>query len=222
MKNYKAFIFDFDLTLADSTKGIFICYKKCLEHFGYRIPENDEIFVTIGHTIQDSLGLLIGEKPDNVEEMHRYYVSLADKYMVKNTEFYPDVPAVLQVLKQAGKKVGIVSTKFRYRIMQSFDLAGSFPVDEIVGGEDVKAHKPDPEGILLMLDRLEVLKKETLYVGDSYIDAETAQNAGVDFAGVLTGSTTRDAFSKYPHLMIKNSILDIIISLNNDWKMNIK
>lgn len=197
MKNYNAFIFDFDLTLANSTTGIFICYKKCLEHFGYRIPDNDEIFSTIGHTIQDSLGLLIGEKPQNVDEMHKYYVSLADEHMVKNTVFYPNVIAVLQVLKQAGKKVGIVSTKFRYRIMQSFEKEGSFPVDEIVGGEDVKAHKPNPEGLLLMIDKLEVSKGETLYVGDSYIDAETAQNAGVDFAGVLTGSTTKDDFSKY-------------------------
>ena len=215
MRSYNAFIFDFDLTLANSTKGIFICYKKCLEHFGYRIPNNDEIFKTIGHTIRDSIGLLIGKKPDNVDEMHKYYVSLADEYMVKNTEFYPNVIAVLQVLKQAGKKVGIVSTKFRYRIMQSFEKEGSFPVDEIVGGEDVRSHKPDPEGLLLMIDRLGVSKNETLYIGDSYIDAETAQNAGVDFAGVLTGSTTENVFSKYPHITIKDSILDIITSLNN-------
>ncbi len=216
MKNYKAFIFDFDLTLADSTKGIFICYKKCLEHFGYRIPDNDEIFSTIGHTIQDSLGILIGEKPENVEEMRRYYVSLADEYMVKNTEFYPNVLAVLQVLKQAGKKVGIVSTKFRYRIMQSFELAGSFPVDEIVGGEDVKTHKPDAEGLLIMLDRLGVSKGDTLYIGDSFIDAETAKNTGVDFAGVLTGSTTRKSFSKYPNVIVKDSILEIITSLTDN------
>lgn len=214
MKNYKAFVFDFDLTLADSTKGIFICYKKCLEHFGYRIPNNDEIFATIGHTIEDSLGLLIGEKPSNVEEMRKYYVGLADEYMVKNTEFYPNVLAVLQVLKQAGKKVGIVSTKFRYRIMHSFELAGSFPIDEIVGGEDVKTHKPNPEGLLIMLDRLGVSQDETLYIGDSYIDAETAKNANVDFAGVLTGSTSVNTFSEYPCIMIKDSILDIINDLH--------
>lgn len=214
MGSYRAFVFDFDLTLADSTKGIFICYKKCLEHFGYRIPRNDEIFATIGHTIQDSLGLLIGEKPENVDEMHKYYVSLADKYMAKNTEFYPNVIAVLQVLKQSGKKVGIVSTKFRYRIMQSFERTGLFPVDEIVGGEDVKTHKPSPEGLLIMLERLGVSKDETLYIGDSYIDAETAENAGVNFAGVLTGSTSEKDFLRYPCVMVKESILDIITDLH--------
>ena len=214
MGKYKAFIFDFDLTLADSTKGIYICYKKCLEHFGYRIPGDEEIFKTIGNTIEDSLAVLIGKMPDNVLEMRKYYVSLADEFMVKNTEFYPDVLAVLQVLKQAGKKVGIVSTKYRYRIMSCFENAGSFPVDEIVGGEDVDVFKPDPTGLNLIINRLSVSKEDVLYVGDSYIDAETAQNAGVDFAGVLTGSTDIKAFSKYPNIMIKDCILDIITSLN--------
>lgn len=214
MGKYNAFIFDFDLTLADSTKGIYICYKKCLEHFGYRVPSDEEIFRTIGNTIEDSIAILIGRMPDNVLEMRKYYVSLADEYMVKYTEFYPNVLAVLQVLKQAGKKVGIVSTKYRYRIMSSFENAGSFPIDEIVGGEDVNVFKPDPTGLNLMINRLGVLKEEVLYVGDSYIDAETAKNAGVDFAGVLTGLTDEKTFSKYPNIMIKDSILDIITGLN--------
>lgn len=214
MGKYNAFIFDFDLTLADSTKGIYICYKKCLEHFGYRVPSDEEIFRTIGNTIEDSIAILIGRMPDNVLEMRKYYVSLPDEYMVKYTEFYPNVLAVLQVLKQAGKKVGIVSTKYRYRIMSSFENAGSFPIDEIVGGEDVNVFKPDPTGLNLMINRLGVSKEEVLYVGDSYIDAETAKNAGVDFAGVLTGSTDKKTFSKYPNIMIKDSILDIITGLN--------
>ncbi len=215
MKKYNAFVFDFDLTLADSTKGVFICYKKCLEHFGYFIPSDDDIFKTIGNTIENSLAILIGEMPENVQEMRKYYVSLADEYMVNLTEFYPNVIAVLQVLKQADKKIGIVSTKYRYRIMSSFEREGSFPVDEIVGGEDVSVFKPNPTGLLLMLDRLKVSKDEALYVGDSYIDAETARNAGVDFAGVLTGSTSKETFCKYPNVLIKESILDVITSINS-------
>jgi phosphoglycolate phosphatase len=48
-----------------------------------------------------------------------------------------------------------------------------------------------------------------LYIGDSYIDAETALNSGVDFAGVTTGSTTKEDFEKYPHIYIGSSLLDI-------------
>lgn len=78
--------------------------------------------------------------------------------------------------------------------MSSFENAGSFPIDEIVGGEDVNVFKPDPTGLNLMINRLGVSKEDVLYVGDSYIDAETAKNAGVDFAGVLTGSTDEKLF----------------------------
>ena len=63
-------------------------------------------------------------------------------------------------------------------------------MDIIVGGEDVKAAKPSPEGLLLAIKRLHVSKAETLYIGDSTVDAETAQAAGVDFAGVTHGVTT--------------------------------
>ena len=59
----------------------------------------------------------------------------------------------------------------------------------IVGGEDVKAAKPSPEGLLLAIKRLHVSKAETLYIGDSTIDAETAQAAGIDFAGITHGVT---------------------------------
>jgi len=59
--------------------------------------------------------------------------------------------------------------------------------DVIVGGEDVAAHKPDPEGLLKAISMVGCQKEEVLFVGDSTVDARTAKNAGVDFVAVLTG-----------------------------------
>ena len=59
-------------------------------------------------------------------------------------------------------------------------------LDIIVGGEDVKEPKPSPEGVLLAIKEFGCNKEEVLYIGDSIVDAETAQSAQVDFAGVLT------------------------------------
>ena len=120
----------------------------------------------------------------------------------------------MQTLQNAGVKVGIVSTKFRYRIEDTFKRqAGSFPVDEIVGGEDVDNAKPAPDGLELMVKRLNVDESDVLYIGDSYIDAETAQNAGVDFAGVTTGSTSKIDFEKFPHIYIGKDLLDIFTTI---------
>lgn len=215
MGKYKAYIFDFDLTLADSSKGILICFKHTLSEFGYPIPSDREIYNTIGMTLVDAFDVLTGI-PNNPqrEEMRLVYVKKADEEMVKNTFFYDNTLAILQTLQNAGVKVGIVSTKFRYRIEDTFKYqGGSFPVDEIVGGEDVFNAKPAPDGLELMVKRLNMDKSDVLYIGDSYIDAEAAKNAGVDFAGVTTGSTSKIDFERYPHIYIGNDLLDIFTSI---------
>lgn len=211
MSKYKYFVFDFDLTLADSSQGILECFKHVLKEYNYPEKDDTTIYNTIGLTLVDAFDLLT-DTPNNPkrEEMRKAYVKKADEVMVKHTYFYDDTIAILQTLQNAGVKVGIVSTKYRYRIIDTFkQQAGSFPVDIVIGGEDVKAAKPDPQGLELIIERFGADKQDVLYIGDSYIDAETAQNAGVDFSGVTTGSTTKAEFEKYPNIYIGKSLLDI-------------
>lgn len=211
---YSAYIFDFDLTLADSSKGILICFKHTLEQFGYKIPDDRTIYNTIGLTLVDAFDLLTGiDNNPQREEMRKVYVKKADEVMAAQTFFYDDTLAILQVLQNAGAKVGIVSTKFRYRIVETFKKhTDSFPMDMIIGGEDVKCAKPDPTGLNTIIEKLGEEKCDVLYIGDSYIDAETAMNAGVDFAGVTTGSTTTEDFMKYPNVYIGKNLIDIFTS----------
>jgi len=215
---YKAVVFDFDLTLADSTGPIITCYKHTLEKFGYKIPPDKEIFNTIGKTLLDSFDILTGV-PDNPqrEEMRAEYVRKADTCMARDTEFYPDAIAILQILQNAGVKTAIVSSKMKYRIEETFMLhTGSIPVDAIIGLHDMPNPKPSPDGIFIAAQALNVDLTEILYVGDSYIDAETAMNAGVDFAAVTTGSSTAEDFNKYPNICISDSLLGIFTSINNN------
>ncbi len=211
---YKACIFDFDLTLADSSKGILICFKYVLERFGYPPKDDKTIYDTIGMTLVDAFDLLT-DTPNNPqrEDMRVAYVKKADEVMVKNTFFYSGVIAAMKDLRAQGVKIGICSTKYRYRIADTFAAqAGETPADLIIGGEDVPSGmaKPDPCGLLKCIEGLGAEKSETLYVGDSYIDAETAQRAGVDFAGVLTGSTTAEDFAKYPSVLIAQGAADVM------------
>ena len=68
----------------------------------------------------------------------------------------------------------------------------------VLGSYDVTRHKPHPEGILKALERMGVSKEEFLYCGDTVLDAEAAQRAGVDFAAVLNGTTPGEAFRRGP------------------------
>ena len=208
---YKAVIFDFDLTLADSSKGILICFKHTLDAFGYAVPDDRTIYNTIGLTLMDAFDILTGIKNNpKREEMRAEYVKKADDEMVKNTLFYDGVIDMLKEFRDNGIRVGVCSTKYRYRIEQSFERqAGCMPIDLIIGGEDVKNAKPDPQGLLLCIEKLGLKKGDVLYVGDNIVDAQAAERAGVDFAAVLTGSTTKSEFSSLPNRAVVDKLTDI-------------
>ena len=69
---------------------------------------------------------------------------------------------------------------------------------------------PSPEGVKFALEHLGSSPEETLYIGDSTVDAETAQNAGVDFAGVLNGMTTAEELRVYPHKIIMQNLGELV------------
>lgn len=205
---YTTFLFDFDYTLADSSRGIVICFRNVLEHHGHTGISDEAIKRTIGKTLEDSFSILSGiTTPETLAEYKKEYVKEADTYMTVNTFFFPETVTVLKTLKSQGAQIGIISTKFRFRIREMVDQ--HFPkdfFDIIIGGEDVKQAKPDPQGIKKALRRLHRRKSETLYIGDSTVDAETAQAAKVDFVGVLNGMTTREELMVYPHRQILDNL----------------
>lgn len=205
---YTTYLFDFDYTLADSSRGIVICFRNVLERHGHTGISDEAIKRTIGKTLEYSFSILSGiTTPETLAEYKKEYVKEADTYMTVNTFFFPETVTVLKTLKSQGAQIGIISTKFRFRIREMVDQ--HFPkdfFDIIIGGEDVKQAKPDPQGIKKALRRLHRRKSETLYIGDSTVDAETAQAAKVDFVGVLNGMTTREELMVYPHRQILDNL----------------
>ena len=122
---------------------------------------------------------------------------------------YDATQDMLSEFKRRGIETGIVTTKFHYRIEAILRKFGAEDlIDVIVGGEDVTCEKPDPEGLLKAVETLGRDKQDVLYVGDSLVDAKTAQSAGVDFAAVLTG-TTKD-FSDYYNAVIADDLHGIL------------
>ena len=209
---YTTYLFDFDYTLADSSRGITLCFRHVLERNGYAGVTDEAIRRTIGKTLEESFSILTGiTDPDRLAAFKAEYRREADVYMTPNTRLFPETLRVLRTLKERGAKVGIISTKYRFRIHDTMDqhLPADF-LDIVVGGEDVSRAKPDPEGLLYAIRQLGVKKKRVLYIGDSTVDAETAQAAGVDFAGVTHGVTTADELAAYPHRRIMDSLTELL------------
>lgn len=207
----KAVIFDFDYTLADSSKGVIECINYALKELELLPVSAEDACATIGLSLGDTFFKLTGiNNTEQKESFIRLFINRADEIMVEMTHFFDNAPNIIKLLKTNGIKLGIVSTKFRYRIetiLAEHRMSELF--DIIVGGEDVLSPKPDPEGLTLAIERLEVFSSDVLYIGDSVTDAETSRRAGVSFAAVLSGVTRRAAFSNYDCRIYEN-LEDII------------
>ena len=91
----------------------------------------------------------------------------------------------LRCLKSSGKKIAILTLntqKAVHRVLERHNLEGE--VDMVLTFEDVRRHKPNPEGVERILSSLGLRKDEVLFIGDSDRDRGTARNAGVDFMHV--------------------------------------
>ena len=97
---------------------------------------------------------------------------------------FPGIRALLRDLHSSGCKLGVFTQKNREFEIEGRRCGASNELDElgvaslfsvVVGFEDVARHMPDPEGVELALNRLGVLAKDALLVGDSAADIEAAK-----------------------------------------------
>ncbi|MHC1694252.1 MAG: HAD family hydrolase [Eubacteriales bacterium] len=210
-KKYKAVVFDFDYTLADATTGIVDTYSYSLSTLGYPPQDAHSICLTIGMTVADAFTSFTGiTERDKVEQFRETFRKRADEVMTAGTVLLPYARETLSYLREAGVRLGIVTSKNGYRISECFEHFGmSGAVDMIIGFDNVKQAKPSPEGLERVIDSFQIDKEEVLYVGDNVIDAQTAQSAGVDFAAVLTGTTARESFLDYNHRYIVKNLEEL-------------
>ncbi len=209
---YGIYLFDFDYTLADATNGIVESANHALLKMGFPMPARDEIRRTVGMSLSDSFTFLTKNEEPGLKTMYvRLFKEKADEVMTQNTQLYPETIQVLNYLHSKGITTGIVTTKYRYRIaeiLQKYQI--SHLADVIVGGDDVKKPKPDPEALIRAMELLNAAKENVVYIGDSMIDAETASSANVDFIAVTTGTTVKEDFLQFPHIAIINSLTSLI------------
>lgn len=205
---YSYYLFDFDYTLVDSSEGIVGCFMRTFDELNMPRVPHETITRTIGLPMTEAVGRIIGTTDEErITDFINSYKIYADTYMTAGTHFYPSTLKTLSALHDAGKHIAIISSKTSHRIQEKFDRDGGAElIDFIIGNFELKNLKPHPEGLLMALERFGAEKSEALYVGDNLVDAQAAQNAGVDFAGVTTGTTKREQLESYPHVGIMSDL----------------
>ena len=206
--DYQLYLFDFDYTLADSSAGIALCFHKTLADFHLPDVPDEKVRGTIGLTMYEAISILTGKDDRTWQESFlRQYRLHANLHMTPNTHFYPETLPLLRTLKGRQKRVGIISTKTRNRILEKFEREGAADLlDIVIGCDEVTACKPSPEGLLHAIEHFGVRAHDTLYTGDNLVDAKAAESARIPFCAVTTGATEADAFRPFPHVAIVSNL----------------
>ena len=204
-------VFDFDYTLVESASGVSKCINLALEALNFPCADRASVCATIGLSLKDTFLALVGEQQHaHADAFVHLFSSYADMFMVEHTMLLPSVHQTIQRLHRNSYQMGIVSNNRRSRIelvLQKERMSRWFQT--VVGEEDVARHKPEPEGLLAAIKRLNATPARTIYVGDNTVDAETARRANVAFVAVLSGTTKRDSFNPYDSYAIIDDICDL-------------
>lgn len=179
---YKGLLFDFDGTLLDTNDLIIETFQQVLEpRFPGKYSKKDlEAF--IGPSLMDSFTQVDAK---NVDVLIEEYTTWNRQHHDELVKEFDDVVEVLTILHQAGIRLAIVSTKRHDALIRGLNILGIAELFEvIIGNEDVQNTKPNPEPILLALERMHLQKHEVIMIGDNSHDIEGGQNAGVHTAGV--------------------------------------
>jgi phosphoglycolate phosphatase len=211
MMSYQAVIFDFDYTLADSSKGVIECVNHSLMQMKLPAAPGDDIRKTIGLSIRETYRVLTDRaSPVEANQFAELFASRADQVMLEGTFLFTSAGQSIPRLLSKRRRLGIVTSKFHYRIeafLKREGLSECFEV--VVGAEDVPDLKPSPMGLKLALDKFGLAAGEAVYVGDSLVDAEAAARAHLAFVAVLSGVTPKESFRAYEPLGIIRDLTDL-------------
>ena len=208
----RAVLFDFDFTLADSSEGVVASMNHALGRLGLPPAPADAIRRTIGLDLPTALGILAGEEwRSREDEFFEHFVGKADEVMLNSTAFLPGAARVLRALHGGGYRVGVVTTKYRHRVEDVLERDGLRGVVEVVVGiDDVPRPKPAPDGLVRAAGALGIPVGDCVFVGDSEVDAMAARGAGMGFVAVLSGTTEREVFARYPVRVVLGGVGEVV------------
>jgi phosphoglycolate phosphatase-like HAD superfamily hydrolase len=183
----KAILFDFDLTLVDSSWGITHCLNLLATEQGLRPLSREEVLVTIGEPIAVAWERLWGHYDPRWVESYRERYRQEE---ISRVRPFPSTGPVLEALKEGGFRLGVVSNRGNAKLaVEGAGLGWAFEI--VFGLEDVDRPKPAPDPLLKAMDSLGVDGEGVLYVGDTDIDMATAVAASVKGVGMTTGNFDR-------------------------------
>ena len=184
----KLIIIGFDGTIADTSPGILYCMNTTANAMGYTPVHHDSLYGVIGVSVEQGFMRLYGMKEDEIEYAMANFSKL---YSIKGEEMfqiYDGVEESLEKIKQTGCKLAIVTQKNRKFITNMLGVYKNIGEHfDTVCATDVEIDREKSDMLRLVCEELDVDIADSIFIGDSYVDALAAEEVGMDFAAALYG-----------------------------------
>jgi pyrophosphatase PpaX len=182
---YRAVVFDLDGTVVDSVDLIVVSFQHAFREVLGREMDREEAIAYVGRPLKEQM---MAFSPEHADELVASYREFNHREHDRMLRLYDGIPHLLDRLRQAGVRVGLVTSKSRYTTQMAFDLTGiESYFDASVCADESPRNKPFPDPILLCLQQLGVSPADAAYVGDSPADIQAARAAEVEAIAVAWG-----------------------------------
>ena len=178
MAKVKAVIFDMDGTVANTLASIAGFGNAALEAHRLKTFPVDRYRTFVGNGDYTE---------EDVKALRKTYDALYESDPTKDVKPYPGIVELLQKMRENNVKAAVLSNKPDNMTCYIAEKLFTGLFDVVHGQREGVPKKPDPSAALLLCEELGVTPAECLYVGDSGVDMQTGQNAGLFTAGVTWG-----------------------------------
>lgn len=203
----KALIWDLDGTLLDSYKIIVASLRNTLLEMGISMKDEEILRFVTEYSVNLFIKEIANKTSIPIEKIKKRYSEISD---VKTLEIKPITNAE-EMLKGVSDN-GVLNYVYTHRgksshvVLQNIGLKSYFT--EIVTSENGFNRKPSPDAVNYLVEKYELDKRNTYYVGDRSIDIECAKNAGIRSILFLPKKGYGKATSKEDYIV--QDLLDII------------
>ena len=201
-------IFDLDGTLLNTIADLAVATNEALKAMGYPTHSEEIIQTFVGNGVSKLLERsmpLDKRTEENIALIRKYFTAYYDQHNADLSTPYPGISEMLSSLQEGGVMLAVASNKYQSATEKL--VAHYFPHINFVcvlGQRQGIPVKPSPDIVHEIMEKANVGKSDTLYVGDSGVDMQTAINAGIDGVGVSWGFRPREELLSYNPLAIVN------------------
>ena len=191
---YRLLIFDLDGTILDTLEDLSDSLNYTLHQAGYPERTLTEARRFIGNGIRNLIirGAPDGTPDDTITELHRVFNAYYALHRADKTAPYPGIVSMLRKLKERGMVLAVVSNKPHHAVCPLCEKYFEDIFDDAYGEREGIPRKPAPDAVWAVMVKFGADAAETVYIGDSEVDAQTASNAGVDCILVDWGFRDRE------------------------------